>query len=75
MYGGEGTTPRLPLAYLLGEGTLASILWWQPSFLFRCPHTRRQPHWWRLALLRPFAGGVDPPYIACSLLLFRGLSM
>jgi hypothetical protein len=53
MYGGEGMTPRLPLACVLGGGTLASILWLWPGFLFRCPHTWRRPHWWCLALLRP----------------------
>jgi hypothetical protein len=53
MNGGEGAMPWLPLACLLGEGTLASVLWWWPDFLFRYLHAGRRPRWWRLALLRP----------------------
>jgi hypothetical protein len=75
MYGGEGVMPRLPLACVLGRGTLASILWWRPGLHFSYPHAGCWPHWRRLALLQPLYRWIDPPCIAYSLLFFRGLSM
>jgi hypothetical protein len=66
MNGDEGVTPCLPLACLLGRGTLASVLWWWHGFLFRCPHVGCRPCWWRLALLWPLCQWGQSPL--CCLL-------
>jgi hypothetical protein len=72
MYGGEGVMPRLPLACVLGGGTLASILWWWPNLLFSYPHAGCRPHWRHLALLRPlYRWGRSPLHYLLAPLLPR----